>query len=286
MRAGRGALIRDGVLMGPGLAWLALLLVVPCGLIFILSFIQRGDYGGVVWVFTLENYARAMEPLYLGIMGRSLLFALTATLIALVIGYPAAFAIARAAPHHQFPLLVLAILPFWSNYLIRTFAWMVLLNREGLINNALEGAGVISEPLPLLYNGFAIVLGLVYAYLPFMILALYTSISRVPRDLMEASGDLGASGTRTFVKVLLPLTVPGIAAGSVFVFVLSLGNFVTPDLLGGKQTAMIGNVIYAQFFTARDWPFGSALAFLLVAVMMTLLLAQVALVRRVTGAAS
>jgi spermidine/putrescine transport system permease protein len=285
MRASRDALIRDSVLMGPGLTWLAALLAVPCGLIFVLSFIQRGDYGGVVWVFTLDNYVRAVEPLYLGIMARSLLFAFTATLIALVVGYPAAFAIARAAPRWQVPLLILAILPFWSNYLIRTYAWMVLLNREGLINSALEDAGLISEPLPLLYNGFAIILGLVYAYLPFMILALYTSISRVPRDLLEASGDLGASGLRTFIKVLLPLTVPGIAAGSVFVFVLSLGNFVTPDLLGGKQTAMIGNVIYAQFFTARDWPFGSALAFLLVAVMMALLLAQAAVVRRMSGGA-
>jgi spermidine/putrescine transport system permease protein len=216
-------------------------------------------------------------------MARSLMFALVATLIALAVGYPAAYAIARAAPRWQVSLLILAILPFWSNYLIRTYAWMVLLNREGLINTALEDAGLVVEPLPLLYNGFAIVLGLVYAYLPFMILALYTSISRVPRDLLEASGDLGASGARTFLKVLLPLTVPGIAAGSVFVFVLSLGNFVTPDLLGGKQTAMIGNVIYAQFFTARDWPFGSALAFLLVAVMMALLTSQALIVRRFSG---
>jgi spermidine/putrescine transport system permease protein len=271
---------RDAILLGPGLGWLALLLVIPCGLIFTLSFFERGDYGGVVWNATFENYVRAFDPLYLGIMGRSLRIAALAALIALLIGYPAAYAIARAHPSRQVTLLILAMLPFWSNYLIRTYSWMVLLNREGLINNGLESFGLISEPLPLLYNEFAIILGLVYAYLPFMILALYTSISRLPRDLMEASSDLGASGSRTFLKVMLPLTAPGIAAGLIFVFVLSLGNFVTPDLLGGKQTTMIGNVIYAQFFTARDWPFGAALAFILVAVMMLLLLTQAMLVRR------
>ncbi len=264
----------------PGWAGSCCSFVLPCALIFALSFFQRGDYGGVVWTFTLENYARAADPLYVGIMLRSLRIAALATVIALLIGYPAAYAIARAAPRRQTALLILAILPFWSNYLIRTYSWMVLLNREGLINNGLEGAGLISEPLPLLYNEFAIVLGLVYAYLPFMILALFTSISRLPRDLLEASSDLGASVARTFLKVTLPLTAPGIAAGCVFVFVLSLGNFVTPDLLGGKQTTMIGNVIYAQFFTARDWPFGAALAFVLVAIMMLLLMAQALLVRR------
>jgi spermidine/putrescine transport system permease protein len=274
---------RNLVLLGPGLGWLALLLVIPCSLIFVLSFFQRGDYGGITWTFTLDNYLRAMEPLYVRIMVRSLRIAGLATLFALLIGYPAAYAIARARRDRQVTLLILAMLPFWSNYLIRTYSWMVLLNREGLINNALEAGGVISQPLPLLYNEFAIILGLVYAYLPFMILALYASISRLPGDLLEASSDLGASGARTFVRIVLPLTLPGIAAGCVFVFVLSLGNFVTPDLLGGKQTTMIGNVIYAQFFTARDWPFGSALAFVLVAVMMALLMAQAILVRRQTS---
>lgn len=271
---------RGLILLGPGLGWLALLLVVPCALIFAVSFFQRGDYGGIVWEPTLENYARAVEPLYLGILARSLGIAALATLIALGLGYPAAFAIARAAPRWQSALLVLAILPFWSNYLIRTYAWMVLLNREGLVNAALRGLGLIEAPLGMLYNGGAIVLGLVYAYLPFMILALYASIARLPRDLVEASDDLGASRLRTFLRVILPLTLPGIAAGSVFVFVLSLGNFITPDLLGGKQTAMIGNVIYAQFLTARDWPFGAALASILVVVMLGLLLAQALVVRR------
>jgi spermidine/putrescine transport system permease protein len=277
---------RDAILLGPGLGWMAILFVVPCGLIFALSFFERGDYGGIVWSFTLENYARAADPLYLGIMLRSLRIAFLATLFALLIGYPAAYAIARAPAQRQIALLILAMLPFWSNYLIRTYSWMVLLNPKGLINGALLSMGVIDAPLPLLYNEFAIILGLVYAYLPFMILALFTSISRLPRDLLEASGDLGASALRSFLKITVPLTVPGIAAGCVFVFVLSLGNFVTPDLLGGKQTTMIGNVIYAQFFTARDWPFGSTLAFLLVAIMMVLLMAQALLVRRISAVRS
>ncbi len=277
---------RDAILLGPGLGWMALLLVIPCGLIFALSFFERGDYGGIVWSFTLENYARAADPLYLGIMLRSLRIALLATLIALLIGYPAAYAIARAPAHRQIALLIIAMLPFWSNYLIRTYSWMVLLNPKGLINGALQSIGLIDAPLPLLYNEFAIILGLVYAYLPFMILALFTSISRLTRDLLEASDDLGASALRGFLRITVPLTIPGIAAGCIFVFVLSLGNFVTPDLLGGKQTTMIGNVIYAQFFTARDWPFGATLAFLLVAVMMILLMAQAMLVRRISAVRS
>ncbi len=166
--------------------------------------------------------------------------------------------------------------------LIRTYAWIVLLNSEGLINRVLIAGGLIDAPLPLLYNDFAIVVGLVYSYAPFMILALFSSISKLGPDLREASADLGASPARTFWRVTLPLTVPGIAAGSVFVFVLSIGNFVTPDLLGGGKRTMIGNLIYAQFLTARDWPFGSAIATIVIGIMMLLLTVQSLLVNRRT----
>jgi spermidine/putrescine transport system permease protein len=274
-------LTRRLILLGPGLGWLALLLVVPCALVFFMSFFERGTYGGVDYaVATGENYARAFDPLYGGIFLRSVEIAAMTTLLALLIGYPAAAAIAAQPQRRQMALLVLVMLPFWSNYLIRTYAWMVLLNREGLINRALESLGLIGEPLPLLYNPFAIVVGLLYGYLPFMILAIYASLSKLGPEFAEASADLGAGRIRTFLRVTLPLTLPGVAAGSVFVFVLSLGNFITPDLLGGKQTTMIGNVIYAQFLTARDWPFGSALASLLVAIMILLLLGQALLVHR------
>lgn len=277
------SIARRAVLLGPGLGWLAMLLVAPCGLIFVLSFFERGVYGGVDYTFTLENFVRAIDPLYAGIFFYSAKIAGLAVVFSLLIGYPAAYCIALQPKRRQMALLIFVMMPFWSNYLIRTYAWIVLLNREGLINRALESAGVIQEPLPLLYNDFAIVTGLVYGYVPFMILALYSSISKLAPDLREASADLGASAWRTFLRITFPLTLPGIAAGSVFVFVLSIGNFVTPDLLGGGKRTMLGNLIYDQFLTARDWPFGATLAFILVGVMMLLLTVQALIVTRAQG---
>jgi spermidine/putrescine transport system permease protein len=274
MTTDRMELARRLVLLGPGLVWLVVLLVVPCAVVFAFSFFERGVYGGIDYVFTLENYGRAVDPLYLSIFLTSARIAALATSVALVVGYPAAYLIATARKSWQVPLLILAMLPFWSNYLIRTYAWMVLLNNEGLINRALAWLGLIDAPLPLLYNEFAIVVGLVYGYLPFMILALYSSISRLNPEIREASADLGAPGWKTFLRVTLPLTLPGVAAGSIFVFVLSIGNFITPDLLGGGRLKMVGNLIYDQFLKARDWPFGSALAFILIGLMLLLLFAQ------------
>ena len=274
--------LRRAALMAPGLGWLALFLLVPCLIVFATSFFERGVYGGIDYVFTFENYRRAVEPLYRSILLNSAWLALLATLLAALIGYPAAYAIAKAPARRQPALLVLVMLPYWSNYLIRTYAWIVLLNREGLINRTLALLGV-TEPLPLLYNDFAIVLGLVYGYLPFMVLAIYASLNRLDPALLEQSADLGASAVSTFLRITLPLTLPGFAAGSVFVFVLSIGNFITPDLLGGGQRLMVGNLIYKQFLSARDWPFGAALAFLLIALMMALLFIQALLVRRGGG---
>jgi spermidine/putrescine transport system permease protein len=250
-------------------------MVVPCGLVFVLIFFERGIYGGIDWAApTLENIRRVFDPLYLRIFLDSGLVALAATLIALLIGYPAAYAIARAPASRQTALLFLAILPFWTNYLIRTYAWIVLLNPAGLINTALMGSGLTSEPLPLLYTKPAVVLGLVYSYTPFVILAIYSALQRLDPSYAEASRDLGAGAAQTFLRITLPLTAPGVAAGAVFVFVLSIGNFVTPDLLGGGKFQMVGNLIYDQFLSARDWPFGAALSALLIALMMALLFAQ------------
>ena len=275
--------LRRAALMAPGLGWLTLFLLVPCLIVLVYSFFERGVYGGIDYLFTFENYSRAFDPLYRRILVNSAWLAALATLISAVIGYPAAYAIVKAPQRRQAALLVLVMLPFWSNYLIRTYAWMVLLNREGLINRALHGAGITSEPLPLLYNDFAIVLGLVYGYLPFMVLAIYASLSKLDPALIEQSRDLGASAAATFIRVTLPLTLPGLAAGAIFVFVLSIGNFITPDLLGGGRSIMVGNLIYDQFLSARDWPFGAALAFVLIAVMMVLLFIQALLVRRGSG---
>ena len=267
-------------LLTPGLSWLLLFLVLPCLLVLVYSFVERGAYGGIEWVFSWENYQRAFDPLYLGILLKSAKIAGLATLFAVLIGYPAAYAIARAPRQRQAVYLFLVMLPFWSNYLIRTYAWIVLLNREGLINKLLVMLGYSGEPISLLYTESSVVLGLVYNYIPFVILAIYSSLSRINGELWEASRDLGASGWMTFRRVIFPLSVPGIAAGSVFVFVLSIGNFITADLLGGKQVQMVGNLIYAQFLTARDWPFGSALSFILIAIMLLLLFVQSLIARR------
>ena len=259
----------------PGLLYLGLFLLVPCSLVFVLGAFERGTYGGIDWsVWGTANLTRALDPLYLGIILDSARIAATATVAALLFAYPAAYAIALSPRRWQPVLLVLVTLPFWSNYLIRTYAWIVLLNREGLVNRLLAWLGWGGEPLPLLYNEFAVVTGLVYNYVPFVVLAIYASVSRLDPRLREASADLGGRPWATFRHVTLPLTLPGVAVGAVFIFVLSIGNFVTPDLLGGGRLQMVGNLIYDQFLTARDWPFGATLAALLILVMLGLLALQ------------
>ena len=272
--------LKNFFLLAPGLGWLGIFMVIPCGIIFFFSFFERGVYGGIEYHFTLENFQRTLDPLYLSILLDSGRIAGLATLLALLLAYPVAYAISLAPRRKQTVYLFFAILPFWSNYLIRTYAWIVLLNREGIINRALASLGVIDEPLPLLYNEFAIITGLVYNYVPFVILAIYSSVSRLDPDIREASEDLGAGAARTFLRVILPLTLPGVAAGCVFVFVLSIGNFITPDLLGGGRLLMVGNLIYDQFLTARDWPFGASLSMVLIGIMMALLFVQAVMVNR------
>jgi len=268
------------LLILPGLGWLTAFMIVPCLIIFFFSFFERGVYGGIDYVFNFGNFTRSLEPIYRSIFFNSARIAATATLVALLIAYPAAYAISLAPRQRQTGYLFLVMLPFWSNYLIRTYAWIVLLNREGLINKSLTGAGLIDQPLDILYNEFAVITGLVYNYVPFVILAIYASLQRLNPEIREASEDLGAPAWKTFLRVTLPLTLPGVAAGSVFVFVLSIGNFITPDLLGGGRTVMVGNLIYDQFLSARDWPFGAALSLVLIFIMMLLLFAQAAAVNR------
>lgn len=273
MQSTRTAL-RRVLLLGPALTWWVVLLAVPVGLILAYSFFERGAYGGVEYDFTLANFDRAFDELYLGILWFSVRVSLEATLIALLIGYPTAWFIANRSEKWRTFLLVLVVLPFWTSLLIRTYAWIVLLNNEGLINQSLISMGVLNEPLSLLYNEFAIVVGLVYGYLPLMILPLYAAIERLPREVREASQDLGASDWRSFLTVTLPLTKTGIAAGCIFVFVPSLGNFIVPDLLGGGQQQMVGNLIQGQFLDARDWPFGATIALGVIAMMSVVLLIQ------------
>jgi len=271
-------------LMSPALAWLTAFMVVPCLLVLALAFFRRGIYGGIEYTFTFETIALVFDPLYASIFLKSAVIAGLAGLIASVIGYAAAYAIASMPARHQPMLLFFAVLPFWSNYLVRTYAWIVLLNREGLITAIARGLGYDGEPPRLLYTESAVVVGLVYNYLPFVILACYAPLSRLNPEIAEASRDLGGSAWTTFRRITLPMTAPGIATGFVFVFVLSIGNFVTPALLGGGQFQMIGNLVYAQFLTANDWPFGAALSMVLIAIMMGLLTLQTFVTERASGA--
>lgn len=280
MRRGRSGSI---ALVSPALLWWAGLLVLPVGLVLAYSFFQRGIYGGVVYDWTLDNYRRAADGLYLRILWFSLRVAVEATVVSLLIGFPVAYFIATRPARWRTVLLVLVILPFWTSLLIRTYAWIVLLNDEGLVNRVLRSTGLVDSSPRLLYNEFAIVVGMVSTYLPLMILPIYAAIERLGPELGEAAADLGANAWRRLWTVLVPLTLPGIAAGCIFVFVPSLGNFLVPDLLGGGRRQMVGNLIQGQFLEARDWPFGSTLAVSLIAMLLALVLMQAWLSRRGSG---
>ncbi len=251
-------------LLFPAGFWLFFFFLVPLGIVLVYSFAQRGVYGGIEWAFSLENYARALDPLYVKILWRSLGMALFTTIFCLLCGYPFAYFIAFAPAQLKNLLLILLIIPFWTNFLIRTYAWIVILQEEGLINSLLLSIGVIRQPLNLLYTPMSVMLGMVYGYLPFMVLPLYSSLEKLQPALLEASMDLGANRLKTFLHVTLPLTAPGIASGVVLVFIPTIGEFIIPDILGGAKTVLIGNLITNQFLTARDWPFGAAITFIVV----------------------
>lgn len=279
-RRGRRVWASRAILLGPGVAWWLAFFLVPVGVLLAYSFFTRGPFGGVRYEPTLRNYARFFDPLYLRVLLTSVRIAVVATAAALLVGYPAAYVIANASRRWRVTLLFLVILPFWTSFLIRTYAWIVLLNPVGLVNRTLRGIGLIDGPLPLLYNEFAVVLGLVYAYIPLMILPIYASLERLGPEAREAAADLYATPGQALWRVTVPLTMPGIAAGCIFVFVPSLGNFIVPDLLGGGRKVMIGNVIQQQFLQARDWPFGAVLAMSVVALMLVVLWIQARVLRR------
>ena len=243
----------------PARATQLLFFAVPMAIVVIMSLLTRGDYGGAEQPWNTESYGRLLDPLYVAILWRSVWMAAAATVLCLLLGFPLALYISRAQKHRGL-LLQLVILPFWTSFLIRTYAWLFLLRDTGLINTALLRIGAIHQPLPLLYNNGAVLLGLVYGYLPFMVLPVYAALERLDPSLSEAAADLGASPLAIVTRVIAPLAAPGILAGSMLVFIPSLGAYLTPDLMGGGRTVMIGNLVQNQFTTARDWPFGSALS--------------------------
>ncbi|WP_447984165.1 ABC transporter permease [Nitrospira sp. Nam74] len=239
--------------------------LLPLLLVLAISFASRGPYGGVQWSFSLTNYTMIVDPLYLQIYGRSLLLAAATTAMCLLVGYPLAYFIARAPMRWQGVWLLLVIIPFWTNFLVRTYSWMFILRTEGLLNTMLQAAGLIRTPVEILYTDWAVLIGLVYGYLPFMVLPLYAAIERLNRSVVEAAWDLYANGWSVFWRVIFPLTKPGVIAGCLLVFIPSVGAYITPDLLGGAKTMMVGNLIQHEYLVIRDWPFGSAIAFVLMA---------------------
>jgi spermidine/putrescine transport system permease protein len=259
-----------GVLISPTLFWLSLFFIIPLIIIFVYSFLDRGTYGGIEWRFQIDNYVRFVDPLYLRIFGRSLMIAGLTTLICLVLGYPMAYWIASRSPRTRNTYMLLVMLPFFTNFVVRTYALRFILLREGILNRALFALGLANPESPpsILFTQQAVVLGLVYTWIVAMVLPCYASLVGLDRSLVEAAQDLYANRVRAFLRVTLPLTKAGIAAGTILVFIPSFGAFVTPDLLGGSKSDMIGNLIVQQFGMASDWPFGAAISAVLLVVML------------------
>jgi len=254
-------------LLGPGMLWLVLFFLVPLLIMAAYSLMPRGTYGGVQPGFTLQHYRRFFDPLYLAILQRTLVWSLVCTAVCLLLGYPVAYLVARAG-RWRAVLLFLVVLPFWTSFLVRTFAMIFLLRDSGLVNTVLLRLGLIDAPLTLLYTPFAVLLGLVYGFLPFMILPIYASLEKLDPTLLEAAETLGATPLAGFRRITLPLSLPGVVAGCFLVFIPAMGSFLTSDLLGGAKQLMIGNLIQNQFAAARNWPFGSAASFVVTALVL------------------
>jgi spermidine/putrescine transport system permease protein len=261
------------ILTWPPYFWLIAFFLLPMMLIFASAFGHRGDFGGIIWGFTFENFFRIFDPIYYKAIARSFEYSIIATSLTLLISYPVAYYISFSPPRLKGILMFLIILPFWTNFLIRIFSWFILLGRNGLINNALMGLGIINEPLSLLHNAFSVNIGLIYGELPYMILPIIASLDRMNVSLLEASTDLGASKFHTFWRITFPISMPGIITGIIFVFIPMLGQFVVPDILGGTDSFMIGNVITSQYLVVRDWPFGSALSMALMMIVLLIIMA-------------
>jgi putrescine transport system permease protein len=282
--------VRRAPVIGLHYLWLLVFVLLPALVVLAISFAEPrigappftpplswGD-GGVQFDVTLDNYLRLFtDRLYADAFLSSIRIAAVSAFITLLIAYPMAYAIARAGERARPSLLMLVVLPFWTSFLIRVYAWTGLLNSNGLINTVLLKLGVIDRPLPLLHTEFAVHLGIVYSYLPFMVLPIYGVLERMDWTLLEAAADLGARPLRAFFRVTLPLSMPGVVAGLLLVFIPALGEFIIPELLGGPDTLMVGRVLWTEFFSNHDWPFASALA----VVMLIAVLLPAALIYRV-----
>lgn len=271
-KASEKAESRRGFFIGlPAYAYLILFFAIPLVLVLVYSFASRSPTGRTLLEdWNLDSYARLFDPLVIEIFIRSFVLATVTTLLALLVSYPFAFYIATRRPAVRNILLVLVMIPFWSNFLVRTYAWKFILGSEGFVSQISQALG--GEPVRILFTNTAVLIGLVYGYMPFMVLPLYAAIERLDWSLVEAARDLYANGWTAFRKITLPLSMPGVVAGSILVFIPALGAYVTPAILGGSRTTLLGDYIVSQFLTARNWPFGSALSF---AVMFVMLVATI-----------
>ncbi|OOF26524.1 spermidine/putrescine ABC transporter permease PotB [Salinivibrio proteolyticus] len=260
-------------IIGLVVGWLLVFVFMPNLMIIITSFLTRDDANLIEMTFTLSNYAKLLDPLYAKVVWHSFYMAAIATLICLLIGYPFAFIIARMPKRMRPLMLFLVIVPFWTNSLIRTYGLKIFLGTRGLLNESLMWLGLIERPIRIMYTEYAVMIGLVYILLPFMILPLYSSIEKLDNAYLEAARDLGANTVQRFIRVILPLTTPGIIAGSLLVLLPALGMFYVSDLLGGAKNLLIGNVIKSQILNVRDWPFGSAASISLTVLMGLMLFA-------------
>ena len=282
-----------GVLLTPVTLFLGMFFLLPLCIIAVFSLLSPGLYGGVEWTFYHWNYGRIFgwadgiieiyEPIYLQILLRSLSFAALTVLLTLILCYPVAFWVSRLPDRWRLVFMFLITLPFFSSLIVRLYAWLLILKPSGLLNTTLLSMGLIDAPLEIIYTPSAVVLGMVYVMVPFMFLPLYAAVDNLDRAQIEASLDLGATRIQTFAKVVLPQTLPGIMGGAVLVFIPSVGNFIVPDVLGGAKGLMIGNLVEQQFLSSRNWPFGSALSMIIMAVVLTVLLVSVTRARRAGG---
>lgn len=255
------------------LSWLVLFVFIPNLMIIITSFLTRDEANLIEFTFTLSNYTRLIDPLYAKVMLHSLYMAIVATGLCLIIGYPFAYIVAKMPANTRPFMLFMVIVPFWTNSLIRTYGLKIVLGTQGIVNKSLMAIGLIEHPIRMMYTETAVMIGLVYILLPFMILPLYSAIEKLDRSYIEAARDLGANKIQTLIKVILPLTMPGIIGGCLLVLLPALGMFYVSDLLGGAKNLLIGNVIKSQVLNARDWPFGAATSIALTLVMALMLYA-------------
>ncbi len=258
--------------IAPAVLFLLALFVAPMAIVGAYAFMTPGTLGTPELPFTLSNLRRSLDPVYLTVLARSLRLALLCTALCLAIGLPVAWALRKMRGRSRDLALLAIVLPSWTNLLVKNYAWIVLLRQEGVVNSALLRAGLIPEPLPLLFNEGAVLVGLVHTFLPFMVLPLYAAMEKLDASQLEAARDLGAGRWVRMWRIVLPQCSAGIVAGTILVFVPALGSFVTPDLLGGTRGMMVGNLIQNQILLARDWPFGSALSLWLMAVSLVLIL--------------